>query len=246
MGVERTKLSLKKGQVDIWLVSSRAVSERLLCRYEKLLDVSELLRLRRFVSGETRLQYIIARVLVRTTLSSYVDVPVGSWRFYDNRYGRPYIDEPSRFRDIIFSVSHTLGLVVCAVTKGSEIGVDVENIRCDLEFNKMAQAVFSPTERAALFQCAPEMRAHTFFSLWTLKEAYIKARGMGLSLPLEGFWMDLVHPVPRIHFSDLFPDDSERWRFRQFSPTPHHKLALAITMNGEPNVTLRWVTPLAD
>ena len=239
-------LPLAPGQVDIWLTSLAGVDDELRLAYQRLLSASERERSQRFRVEGALLQHLVARALVRTTLSGYADVPEDAWEFEPNRYGRPYVSQPTAFRDLYFNLSHTDGLVACAVSRSGDIGVDVENIRRDLDILALAPSVFAPPEVASVRQSPPAGRIDRFFSYWTLKEAYIKARGMGLSLALDGFWFELSGAAPRVHFSERCPDESERWRFRQFTPTAQHKLALAVSppAGHEPDIRLHWVVPL--
>jgi 4'-phosphopantetheinyl transferase len=239
------RLRLHQNQVDIWLAQPCRVGDDLLSRYRELMDDGELARWRRFKVDDAKLQHIVARALVRTTLSRYFDVPASAWRFTANRYGRPYIDEPEAYRHVRFNLSHTTGLVACAIIGSGDVGVDVENIRRNVGFEDLAQAVFSPFEASYFMRSAPERQRDVFFSYWTLKEAYIKARGRGLSLPLDGFWLHLDESPLRIEFADTCPDDPGRWQFRQFVPTDDHKMALAVAEVADFTINQHWVVPLA-
>jgi len=240
-------LPLAPGQVDVWLTALAGIGDERQLAYRRLLDAPERERWQRFLVEGARLQYLVGRALVRTTLSRYAGVPEDAWRFEPNRHGRPYISQPAEFRDLYFNLSHTEGLVACAVSRSSDVGVDVENIQRELDTLALAPTVFAPMEVASLWQCRPEERSHYFFSYWTLKEAYIKARGMGLALALDGFWFDLGGAAPRVTFGDRCPDQAGRWRFRQFMPTPQHKLAVAVSppAGQEPDIRVQWVVPPA-
>lgn len=241
---EPTLLHLEQGQVDIWLTRLSGIGDHLLRRYEQLMSESEHATWRRFLVEHARLQHLVARALVRTTLSRYFDVAPESWQFGANRYGRPHIAEPRQFRPVRFNLSHTNGLVVCAVAKARAIGIDVENITRESRLADLAPRVFSPIELSTFLRTAPQTQREVFFSFWTLKEAYIKARGMGLSLPLDGFSFDLAGASPRVRFTERCPDDSDRWQFRQYVPTADHLLAIAVAGVKEPDVRQHWVVPL--
>lgn len=241
---EANLLSLEPGQVDIWLTRLTGIGDHLLRRYEELMSEDEHARWRRFLVAHAQLQHLVARALVRTTLSRYFDVPPQVWQFATNRYGRPHITAPRQFRPVRFNLSHTSGMVVCAVAKARAIGIDVENVTRESSLADLAPRVFSPVELATFRETAPEMQREIFFSFWTLKEAYIKARGMGLSLPLDGFSFDLAGSSPRVHFSERCPDESDRWQFRRFAPTTDHRMAIAVAGVKEPDVRQRWVVPL--
>jgi 4'-phosphopantetheinyl transferase len=239
-------LRLETGRIDVWLTSLRDVGGELQCAYLQLLSEAERARYRRFIAPDAGIQYLVSRALVRTTLSRYAEVPEHVWQFEANRYGRPYVSEPRASRDIYFNLSNTTGLVVCAIAKECDIGIDVENVTRTLDIDALAPTVFASRELADFRRSAPEHRRNRFFSYWTLKEAYIKARGMGLSLPLDSFWFDLGGPSPLLHVTDRCGDQPERWRFYQDAPTLEHRMAIAATAprGVEPSLHLHWITPV--
>ncbi|MFL5066152.1 MAG: 4'-phosphopantetheinyl transferase family protein, partial [Xanthobacteraceae bacterium] len=161
---EATLLRLEQGQVDIWLTHLSGIGDDLLRRYEQLMSESEHARWRRFLVAHAQLQHLVARALIRTTLSRYFDVPPQSWQFAANRYGRPHVTEPRQFRHVRFNLSHTGGLVVCAVAKARAIGIDVENIRRESELADLAARVFSPVELSSFLQSAPQTQREIFFA----------------------------------------------------------------------------------
>ena len=141
----------------------------------KFVTPDELERLERLHFARDRYIFLAGRVLLRTVLSNYQAVPPADWCFVINEYGRPRIaatpDSP-----IDFNVAKTDGLVVCAVARCGEIGVDAENCRPAPLFD-VADRFFAPAEIAALRALPPEQRLRRFYDYWTLKESYINARG---------------------------------------------------------------------
>lgn len=238
---------LDSGTAEIWLTSMAAVDEALLQRYLPLLSQTERARWERFRVAGARDQYLIGRALLRTSLSRYAEVPYSAWRFETNEYGCPLVAEPAAHRDLRFNLSHTDGLVACAVTRQNDIGVDVENTERDVDPIALAAAVFAPAEMADVAATPPEGRRARFFCYWTLKEAYIKARRMGISLPLKGFWFELDGAGARIRFDATCPDQPERWHFEQSRPTAMHRLAIALATGGagRPEIRRHWIVPLA-
>jgi 4'-phosphopantetheinyl transferase len=231
-------------QVDVWLTAPDAIDADRLRGYEALMDARERERWQRFRVPKPRLIHLVARALLRTTLSRYADVEPAHWRFEANEYGRPYISAPGMGQDLRFNLSHTDGLVALAIAEGCEIGIDVEHLHRRLDTAEVAPTVFETSELSA-FQRAPEhQRRDLFFAFWTLKEAYIKARGMGLSLPLDGFAFDISQAHPRITFNHRCPDDASRWQFRRFSATPDHVLAVAVEApDSSVDIRLIWTVP---
>lgn len=220
-------LALELGAVDIWLVGAEPHSTTELLYLRDLLSCDEQRRLEQFLVEAPRQQYLIARATLRMTLSKYSNVAPRAWRFATNRYGRPRIDAPLLTDQLYFNVSHCDGLIAIAVARTADIGIDVENVARRLDTDLLAPAVFTETECAALAAAPNEDRRKLFFALWTLKEAYIKARGMGLSIDLAGFEFKIAEPHPLVRFNFRCPDVSEKWRFWHYFLDSKFSLALA-------------------
>jgi 4'-phosphopantetheinyl transferase len=213
--------------------------------YLALMSPDEHERMARFVFERDRRRFLLTRALVRTMLSRYAHVPPAEWAFITNVHGRPEIlDRPAGTPDLRFNISHTDGLIACAVTIGREVGVDVEHIGRRL-MHDVASRFFAPREVAALSRLSDEDQQRVFFDYWTLKEAYIKARGFGLALPLADFAFDLAPPSPpQISFDPSLEDDPSTWQFMQDWPTPQHRLGLAVRREGHDlPVRIRTVVP---
>jgi 4'-phosphopantetheinyl transferase len=213
--------------------------------YRTLLTPDEHDRMARLVFDRDRRNFLITRALVRTMLSRYAQVAPGDWRFIANVHGRPEIlDRPSAVPDLRFNLSHTEGLIGCAVTIGREVGLDLEHARRRLTHD-VAGRFFAPREVADLRALPVAEQPRVFFDYWTLKEAYIKARGFGLALPLGDFAFRLAPPAPvEIAFEPTLDDDPATWQFTQAWPTPHHRMALAVRRTGDDlPVRIRNVVP---
>jgi len=229
-------------EVHVWYVfSDRVIDPGLLARYEAILTPEELTRRRRFVHEKDRHQYLLARALVRTMLSHYVGVRPEAWSFTTNRYGRPELAGPVEI-PLRFNISHTRGLVACAVARDREIGVDVENVERPGEYTHLAQRFFAPPEAAHVTSLPVEKQRDVFFDYWTLKESYIKARGMGLALPLSDFAFRLTEP-PTISFTGSIVDDPNSWQFHRLRPSAQHRLALAVRGTEQLEVTTKETVP---
>ena len=156
------------------------------------------------------------------------------WPFIIDAHGRPELAmRPAHVPDLRFNLSHTNGLVACAVTVGRELGIDVEHIGRPLNFD-VPERFFSQQEVEDL-RSLPKIDQRTvFFDYWTLKEAYIKARGLGLALPLRHFTF-VRHPEhdPSISFAPELPDDPATWQFKQYWPTDQHRMAIAVRRTGD-------------
>jgi 4'-phosphopantetheinyl transferase len=236
-------------RVDVDLVSTAKVDDAILAPvYRELITPDENERMSRFVFERDRRQFLITRALVRTMLSRYAAVAPKDWRFITNPFGRPEVlDRPDGVADLRFNLSHTDGLIGCAVTVGREVGVDVENLTREVTHD-IPGRFFAPSEVADLRALPASDQPRVFFDYWTLKEAYIKARGLGLSLPLSDFAFCLRPPaLPTIAFEPALEDDPATWQFYQASPTPTHRLGLAVRRNGQDlPIRLREVVPLVS
>ena len=213
--------------------------------YKALLSEDEHERMARLVFDRDQRAFVITRAHVRTMLSRYAAVAPTDWRFVENVHGRPEIlDRPAGTPDLRFNISHTDGLIACAVTIGREVGVDVEHIGRHLTHD-IAGRFFAPDEVADLRRLPLDDQERVFFDYWTLKEAYIKARGFGLALPLGEFAFKLNPPgPPAITFLPSLDDDPSTWQFMQDWPTPQHRLGLAVRRTGRDlSIRIRFVTP---
>lgn len=225
------------GEVHLWLLFDHGLSDRrLLRRSYRQLSTDERLR-----CGAARdpLRYLLSRALVRTTLSRYLPVAPQQWVFSANAYGKPGIANPIG-RDLTFNLSHTEGLLALGVSGSGELGVDVEQVVRRPAPLRIARHFFSQEEAAVLHRLPPERRSAYFFQCWTLKEAYIKARGLGLFLPLTRFGFEFAGQTPpRMHIQPGMDDTPARWRFWQYQLRPGYQLAVCAQMTPTYRVTMR-------
>jgi len=222
-------------RVDVWAIKTETPSVRdRLPAYRKLLSTEETRRIERYAVPDDGLRFLLGRALARTMLSRYTDVKPRDWSFVIDPHGRPELTmRPAHVPDLRFNLTHTTGLVACAVTVGREVGIDVEHIGRTVTF-EVPERFFSPREVADL-RALPHIQQKTaFFDYWTLKESYIKARGLGLALPLRHFtFLRAADRDPEIVFAPELPDDAASWQFRQFWPTDEHRMAVAVRRHGE-------------
>ena len=194
--------------------------------YGVLLSPEERVRQKRPSPESKRREILLTRALVRTALSRYADVDPRDWRFGVSPAGRPFIDGMKMPFD--FNLAHTSGVIVCLVSGAEAVGVDVEAMTRRTDLEEVASHFFSPSESGALRALPPEERRERFYTYWTLKEAYIKARGLGLALPLDGFWFALDGAAPAISFDSRIPDDPAAWRFECRPLSEEHLCAVAL------------------
>lgn len=194
-------------------------------RFLSVLSEEEKQRMARFRFERDRLLYLSAHGLLRLTLSRYAGVEPREWDFRAGPQGRPEIGGPaSRMR---FSLSHTRGLAACAIVLDHAIGVDVEDLSRNAP-DGVAERFFAPAEARDVRETAPASRSERFFTYWTLKEAYAKARGLGLAVPLNRFSLHQAEEQWRIAFEPPLEDDPDRWHFWSWRAGEDHQAALAI------------------
>lgn len=207
-------------------------------RVSPLLDIlspCERARHDRLCGSPARRSFLATRALVRTVLSEYADVPPSAWRFEHGEHGKPFVAAPSVGTPLYFNLTNTAGLIVCAVsTTCSLLGVDAEGFDRRRSFARLADAYFSRTEREALRALPVARRAERFLRYWTLKESYVKARGLGMALPFDQFSFALDRERIRIAFHGSLDDVAEQWSFAQPAISSGHIVAVCAATAGAP------------
>jgi 4'-phosphopantetheinyl transferase len=181
-----------------------------------IVSAEELARSEAFVLARHRSQRLLARALVRRVLSNLTGAEPASWRFRQNDYGRPEIEVPWAYRALKFSLSHTNGLLACLAAWDRQVGVDVEPLRPVASLLEVAEAQFANCETAALRNLASDAQNSAFLELWTLKEAYLKARGLGLSAGLSRVAFRVKQDAGyqiSAGFDPELADDPAQWQF---------------------------------
>ncbi len=230
-------LALTPAEVHLWLAFYDEITdERLLADYLPLLNQNEKEQQSRFYFARDRLRYLVTRALVRTVLSRYASIDPKDWTFSTNAYGCPEIaNEQVKEERLSFNISHTHSLIVLGVTRRRALGVDVENCRSREAAIEIADRFFAPVEVRALYGVPPHQQQYRFFEYWTFKESYIKARGMGLSLPLDKFSFHYAHDrAVELAIDPELADDATRWQFWQFQPRPEYLVAVCAERVDQP------------
>jgi 4'-phosphopantetheinyl transferase len=194
-----------------------------------LMSSEELARAQSFLNPKARDLYLLSRSFMRAVLSQYADVRPQDWKFRTNRYGKPEIASPASAQSLRFNLTNTDGLVGCAVAFDRDVGIDAEAIDRSAAIEEIAEHFFTPAEAATLRALPPDERSYRFFEIWTLKESYIKARGLGFNIPLNKFVFVVKdgNPIEIVTDPDL-ADDPGDWYFSVLRPTKGHLMALAL------------------
>ena len=205
-------------QVDIWLLP--VVQSDHFLQY---LTQDERRRANKFRVQTARDQYVIARATLRLLLKKYFRLKNNEIQFALNPYGKPYLAG----HKIFFNVSHSYQWVLIGLSNRTEIGVDIEKIRPDLNLTQLANRFFSQKEVELLHQLSKDQIAEGFFNAWTRKEAYIKARGMGLAIPLSGFSVELRPGQPaRLLETSHDPQAIKKWFLSDIPAPENYKAAM--------------------
>ncbi len=222
-------IPLPPGEIHVWLTFTGDITnDSLYPAYRVLLTDEERRQESKFYFERDRKQYLISRALVRMVLSRYAQVSPEDWLFAKNAYGRQRVENSGiDCSRLTFNISHTSGLIVLGVTMHGDLGLDTENIALGKDSLDVAHNLLAPQEARDLAALPLEQQADRLIEYWTLKESYIKARGMGLSVPLDKF---------SFRFSDQgsieftahpeLMDAATRWQFWQFRPAPNHLVAV--------------------
>jgi len=231
-------LDFPRDEVHLWCVDASRLSQATLVSCRQLLTDDERAANERYRQEKDRRLHLVARALVRNTLSRYADVAPAAWRFAAEDYGKPQVAGAEAALGLKFNISHTPQMVVCAVANGRDVGVDVESR--DREVNlDIADRFFARSEVEHLRRRPSHEQFATFLAFWTLKESYIKARGKGLSLPLEKFAFDWSPDgTPRITIDQSLGDDPARWLFFQRAAPPDYAIAVAVERSTDEAIQL--------
>lgn len=247
-------LQLASGDIHLWITRPEQISDAgLLARYRQLLNTEEEARVDRYRFEKDRHSALVTRAFVRDLLSHYADRVPQDWRFEKGEKDKPeIIDPPLPLR---FNLSHTQGLIACAVTLDDDIGCDVEYIGRDNDILAIADRYFSPVEVRELFSLPEELQRSRFFDYWTLKESYIKAWGLGLAIPLDDFSFHiqpsadpLLNGKIRLSFAPHRIDYPELWHSWLLYPDTTHRIAISIRSQAgkEHRIRLFASTPLLE
>lgn len=241
-------LDLGPNQVDIWRVFL-TVQPDSLQQMESTLSADESQRASRFHFEEDRARYIVAHASLRKILARYLRCKPHDVKFSTNEYGKPFLiysddsakrpcgvsrlDKPATkvasTKKIEFNLSHSGAYALMAVTRARKVGIDIEIIRQDFELENLARRYFSPREISEWMALPPEQQTLGFFKCWTRKEAYIKAQGLGLSLPLDSFDVSLGEPA-LLRATRHNPSEASLWRM--LSLDVHSDYAGAVAVQG--------------
>lgn len=214
-------LRIAPSEVHVWRVPLDAPGT-VLEPLAATLSLEERARAEKFFFDRDRNAYIAARGALRQLLARYLGRRPRELQFAYESRGKPFLAGPSLAQPLNFNVAHSRNIALLAFSGGPPVGVDVEFIRTDIASEEIAVRYFAPQEVAELRALPPQQRPEAFFLGWTRKEAYVKALGDGLQIPLASFCVSLTPSEP----ATLESADSSRWTLRNLSPGPGYAGAL--------------------
>lgn len=227
-GTPPERLDVSREEVHVW----RASFYRLmpwLPRLTSLISTDEQARARRYHFEDNRNEYILARGMLRHLLGRYLGEDPAALRFVYSPYGKPSLADQAGPDRLTFNVTHSHGIVLYAFARGRELGIDLERIRPEAAHDGVAERFFSPREVSTLRALPEHAQPIGFFNCWTRKEAYIKARGEGLTIPLNQFDVSLVPGEPAALLeSRVDPADIDRWTLAALPMGTQYVAALAV------------------
>jgi 4'-phosphopantetheinyl transferase len=222
-------MEMNEGQSFIFLADpAETTAEEVTWLREHLLSEEEQDSTARFVSAQDRHDRVVSRALVRLALSSFCSVAPQDWHFSRDKNQKPFVIS-SEAPDFQFSLSHTRGMIALLVTLARHAGVDVENITAVRDLKAVAARVLSESELKSMRELSGDDWTLRFFELWTLKEAYSKARGLGMSLPFTSVTFGgFSNGHLRATFEPDVDDQPDEWQFWNNRPSRQHVLSAAI------------------
>lgn len=217
---------ISQNEVHIWRASLEAPWSWTL---DEALSIEDHARADRFRFESDRRRFATARASLRLILSRYLNKKPKRIRLDAGVYGKPFLADEKSSLGLRFNMSHSNRLALIAIARDREVGVDLEFMRPDFATKDVAEHFFSKSETEVLASFPFELRTEAFFNCWTRKEAYIKARGEGLSCPLAAFDVSLAPDSPATLLNTRIDgDDASRWSLCELYPELGYAGALAV------------------
>ena len=212
--------------VFVWkipLIQPLGVQESL----RTLLSADEIQRANRFVFPIHRDRFVVARGVLRRILGAYLSLEPNAIRFDYNRQGKPAVVRSAEMPPLCFNLSHSADLALCAVTADRAVGIDIEAMRPICDRDRMARRYFAQSENSSYQMLSPDEKPEGFLIRWTMKEAYIKAHGQGLSMPLDQFNISAEPDLTGFHrVRTIDPLENTRWGIKRLCPPPGYIAAI--------------------
>jgi 4'-phosphopantetheinyl transferase len=226
-----SSLPLRGDEVHLWRLDLAAVASNE-NRWQSMLSDEEKQRASRFHFTVDRQRFVTSRAVLRMLLAAYLNIKPGDIGFSYSAKEKPLLASPYTATDVMFNISHSGEVALLAFTRRRRIGVDVEVIRANIEIDQIARRFFSVHEQEELAELKNDDRPLGFFRCWTRKEAYIKAVGDGLSLPLAQFDVTLGSTTKSALLATRpDPNEATRWLLKEINAGDGYAAALCVEGN---------------
>jgi 4'-phosphopantetheinyl transferase len=223
-----SKVYLLPNEVHVWRASLQ-VPNFVLDKYSQLLSDDELSRRDRFHFEKDRRRYSFGRGVLRFILGIYLGADPKDVDFSYGDYGKPFLDSALYDIPIHFNHAHSNDLSLYAFSLSRSVGIDVEYMRPIPDYDKISENNFSLGENAILQKLPENLKQEAFYNIWTRKEAYIKAVGCGLTIPLNTFEVSVISSEPvRLKSTDCSYEKAYRWRMESFNPSKGYAAAIVV------------------
>ncbi|MGH9968419.1 MAG: 4'-phosphopantetheinyl transferase family protein [Pyrinomonadaceae bacterium] len=228
-----SNLSLARNEVHLWRATIDVPSP-LVSSIWKMLSADETDRANRFVFERDCHRFVVARGFLRMILGWYIHRRADELQFDYTKHGKPCLAEPYADTDLKFNVSHSTNFALYGLTLGREIGVDLEQVRSDIEIEQIASRMFSTNEVRQLRSLpSDDVRVWAFFNCWTRKEAFLKAKGSGLFFPLDQFSVTLLPGDPASLVETQWNMyEMQRWSLEAIDVAQGYAAAIAVEGNN--------------
>jgi 4'-phosphopantetheinyl transferase len=225
-------ISLSSSDVDIWCVKLHSLSTHVQ-DLAGILSAEEKNRSEKFRSDRDKLCAVVSRGVLRLILSAYLGQPPAQIQMISGPQGKPALFHQDKRHPIQFNLSHSHETVLYGITRMGEIGVDVEKVRDVPDFEKIIRRFFSARERTAFDELPPAQRKRAFFTCWSRKEAFMKARSDGFSLPLDQFDVSILPDQPAALLATRWdPSEVNRWLLSDIRLDADHAAAMAVDISS--------------
>lgn len=219
---------LEMYDIHLWIYNLSYYSERV-NEFAKILSKDELERANKYRFREHHDRFVLFRGCQRLILAKYLEIDPTKINFIYNHFGKPILEKPVNTPDISFNQSHTFNLGLLAITKKLSIGVDIERIRDDFPYENIVQNNFTKNELFELKKMPQTKRKEAFYNFWTLKEAFLKATGCGLSIPLDSIDVSVISNEGFVKIQAIpYHKSVSDWTLKSLNLCEGYSVALAL------------------
>lgn len=219
--------------IDLWLLNLSEFADKPHAIFDSIISADESVRAHQFKKNSVN--FLATRALLRLVLSHYTGLNAQDLLFARGAHGKPFLSNSSA--NIHFNLSHSDNLAVLAVSAQGEVGVDIESIS-ERDYLKIAKRYFHENELQALHECSVKEREILFYKFWTLKEAFFKATGGGISSGLDKIFFHLEHNIIKAKFDSELNVQENEWQFHQEFIAENTLVALVV--NSAKAIERRW------